>query len=244
MSQGFQVHPLSERLPQFAPRCRSGAVTGSDEPGFSCGFRGLAVEALVLQLLAGALRLTLRLNIEDTQWSVLAAEGPGSSCVVPLELLDDGRELGVQGWSASFGSRGRLRGVSAGVLLLLVWRRRMRMMKRGRKGRSGRTGGRRSIGHPVSRRGRGSPLLVADGCRAGVVVWAWTGGGGFALGQNTLLYHHWLRSLKQRGPVRDIRLLLRTNQVVTIGLLDLVVDNICDALKLARWIYTCEKQNE
>ena len=172
MSQGFKVHPLSERLPQFAPRYRNRAVTGSEQTGFSCGFRGLAVEALVLRLLAGALRLTLRLNIEDAQWSIPPAEGPGSSCVVPLELLDDGRKLGVQGRSASFGSRGRLRGVRAGVLLLMVWRRRrMRMMKRGRKGRSGRTGG-RSKRLSVRRRGRGTPLLVADGCRAGFVVWA------------------------------------------------------------------------
>lgn len=93
-------------------------MTGSDEAVFSCGFRGLGVVVLVLQLLERGLRLTLRLYIEDAQWSVFAAEGTGSSGVVPLELLDDGRKLGVQRRSASFGPCGRAGNASAGVLLL------------------------------------------------------------------------------------------------------------------------------
>lgn len=107
-SQGFKVHPLSERLPQFAPRCRNRTrpVTWSDEAMFTCGFSDLGVVALVLQLLERSLGLTLWLHIEDAQWSVFTVESSGTSSVVTLELLYDGREFGIQRWPASFGPCG------------------------------------------------------------------------------------------------------------------------------------------
>lgn len=71
----------------------------------TCGIIVLGVVALVLMLLERGLRLTLWLYIEDAQWSVFSAVG--SSSIVPLELLDDGREFGIQRWSASFGPCGR-----------------------------------------------------------------------------------------------------------------------------------------
>lgn len=42
-SQSFKVHPLSEGLPQFGPRCRNrtGAVTPPDETMVTCGFIAL-----------------------------------------------------------------------------------------------------------------------------------------------------------------------------------------------------------
>lgn len=60
------------------------------------------------------------------------------------------------------------------------------MMKRYRWRRPGGAGGGRSEGLFVGGRGRGSPLLALDGCRAGVGARTWRGG--FALGQKTLLY--------------------------------------------------------
>lgn len=225
-SQGFKVHPLSERLPQFAPWCRNRTrtrtITWSEEAMFPCGFA-----VLVLRLLQRRLRLTLWLYVEDAQWSVFPAEGSRSSSVIPLELLYDGGEFGIQRRSASFGPCGRAWSASAGVLLLQVWRRR-----------SGRTDG-RSIRLFVRRRGRGTALLVTDGCRAGVGVGTWIRGGGFALGQNTLLHHQWMGPIKQSGPVSHFLFLFVTNKKAAICLLYFAVDDVCDAVKLARWIYTC-----
>lgn len=103
-SQSFKVHPLSEGLPQFGSWCRNGtgAVTHPDETMVTCGFI-----ALVRGVQQGRLRLTLRLYVEDAQRSVFAAGGCGSSRVVSLQLLDDGREFGIQRRSAGFGPRGR-----------------------------------------------------------------------------------------------------------------------------------------
>lgn len=181
-SQSFKVHPLSEGLPQVGPRCRNrtGAVTHPDETMVTCGFI-----ALVRGVQQGRLRMTLRLYVEDAQRSVFAAAGCRSPRVISLQLLDDGREFGIQRRSAGFGPRGWAWSTSARVLLLLVWKG---MMEGGRKRRSGGTDW-RSVRLPVRGRGRGAALLVADGCGAGVVVGAWTWGGGFALGQNTLLHH-------------------------------------------------------
>lgn len=87
-------------------------MTRSEEGMFTCG-----ISAVVLVL---RLRLTLWLYIQDAQWGVFPAEGSSSSSVASLELLNDGREFGIQGWSASFGPGGRAWSASAGVLLLLV----------------------------------------------------------------------------------------------------------------------------
>lgn len=57
---------------------------------------------LKLQLLQRGLRLTRRWNVEDAQRSVSSAVARRSPGVVTLELLDDGRKLGVQRRSASF----------------------------------------------------------------------------------------------------------------------------------------------
>lgn len=243
-SHGFKAHPLSERLPQFAPWCRNRTrtVTGSDKAMFSCGFRGLGVVVWVLELLERGLRLNLWLYIEDTQWSIFPAEGSSSSSTVTLELLDDGRKLGIQRGSASFGSCGRTRSANTGVLLLLVWERRRRT-KRSREGRSGWASGRR-IRLLVRRRERSTPFLVACGRRTGVGVGAWTRGWGFALGQNTLLHYNWMAPIKKSGPIRHLLLLFMTNKKTAICLLYLVVDNICNALKFARWIYTCKSKVE
>lgn len=78
-------------------------MTRSEEAVFTCGFSVLGVVVVVLQLLERRLRLAVWLYVEDAQWSVFPADGSSSSCVAPLELLDDGREFGVQRWPASFG---------------------------------------------------------------------------------------------------------------------------------------------
>lgn len=132
-------------------------MTWAEEARFTCGFT-----ALVLHLLQRRRRLTLWLDVEDTQRSVFPAEGSRSSSVITLELLYDGRELGIQRRSASFGPYGRARNTSTRVLLLLVWGRRM---KRSRERRSGRTNG-RSIRLSVRGRRWGTALLAAVGWRA------------------------------------------------------------------------------
>lgn len=146
-SQGLEVHPLPEGLPQPGSRSRYGAVVGA------------GLFALVADVQQREWRLTLRLDVEDAQRGVFAAGGGGrASGVVALQLLNDGRELGVQGRSARLGPRGRWR--SRGVLLLLVvvggggWRRR-----RG----SGRASCRRRavVGLSVRGRRRGTALLAA-----------------------------------------------------------------------------------
>lgn len=109
--QGFKVHSLSERLPQFAARCRSRTwtwtITGSDKPTISCFLRRLKLGVLVVQRFERRLRRTLRVNVEDSQRSVLSADGGRASSVVPLELVDDGGELGIERRTARLGPRGR-----------------------------------------------------------------------------------------------------------------------------------------
>lgn len=236
-SQGFKVHPLSERLPQFASWCRNWTRTvDGSESMFGCGFRGLGVVVWVLELLGRGLRLHLWLHIENTQWSSFPSEGAGSPRAVTLELLDDGRKLGIQRWSASFGPCGQAWSANARVLLLLVWDRRRRT-KRNRKGGFGRVTG-WCIRISVRRRERCTPFLIAGGWSAG--VGAWTRSRCFALGQSTLLHYHWMGTIKQSGPIRHLLLLFMTNKKAAICLFYLVVDNICNALKFARWIYTCK----
>lgn len=149
VSQGLEVHPLSERLPHVAPggRNQAGAVLTSHFP--------------VLEVHLGGLRVTQWLHVQDAQRSVLSAGGSGPTGVVPLELLDDGRKLGIQRRSAGFGARRRAR---SAVLLLLV--RRRRGSTSGRRWRPGGASG-RSIRLSTHWRGRGLAFLAAAGCRDG-----------------------------------------------------------------------------
>lgn len=239
--QRFKVHPLSERLPQFAPWCgnRTRTIRGSHKAMISFGLRCLGGVVLVVQLLEGGLGLTLWVYIEHTQRSIFSTWGGGSSSIIPLELLDDGRKLGIQRWSACFGPCGWTWSASARILFLLVWGRRV-LIKRGRERRSGWAGG-SNIRLSVRGRRWSASLLAAVGSTAAVAgIGARIRGGGFALGQNTLLHYHWMGTIKQTGPVRCLFLLFMANKEVPICLLNFIVDNISDALKLARWIYTCK----
>lgn len=187
---------------------------------------------LKLPLLQRGLRLTRHWHVEDAQRSVSSAVACRSNGVVTLELLDDGRKLGVQRRSASFWA---CRWARNAILLLLVWRRRGSTS--GRRRGSGGTSG-RSIRLCARWRGRSSALLATIGCRGadGARVRC----GGFALGQNTLLHHQRMWPIKQSSPVSQVLFLFVTNKEAPVRFLDLVVNDVCDALKLARWVYTCK----
>lgn len=180
-------------------------------------------------------RLTLGLDVEDAQRGVFAAGGGGrASGVVALQLLDDGGELGVQRRSARLGPRGRRR--ARGVLLLLVvaggGRCRRRSVGAGRS--------RAVVGLSVGGRGRGAALLAAaEGGGAGGGGGGWAAGartrrGGFGLGGTDAPLHRQVAgAVEQRRPVGPSSVLLAADEEAAVRLLDLVVDHICDALKLA-----------
>lgn len=104
----FHVHLFSERFPQFAARCwnRTRTTDGSDK-AISCGFR-----SLVVQLLQRRMRLALWLHFKDPKRSIFS-QGCGATSA-------DGRKLGIQRWSASFGPCGWPCNASSRVLLFLV----------------------------------------------------------------------------------------------------------------------------
>lgn len=218
-SQGLEVHPLSERPPPGSrTRTRSGALTRSEEDALARGFVGL-------QLLQQGLGLTWRVHVQDPQRGVPPARSSASSGVVPLELLDDGGKLGVQGGSARFGARRR---PGSAVLLLLVRRRRRATRGRGRRpaGTSG-----RSVRLAARRRGRGSALLAAAGGRG--ADGARVRGGGFARRQNALLHRQRVRAVKQSRPVGHFLFLLAANEEAAVRFLYFGVDDVRDALKPA-----------
>lgn len=237
-SQGLQVHPLPEGLPQLGPGGGDGAVAG---PGQAEVARRLV--ALVAGVQQRQRRLTLRLDVEDAQGGVLAAGGAAAADVVALQLLDDGGELGVQGRAARLGARGP-RGPRA-VLLLLVGEGPLLVGGgRGRwPGRAGRRGG--AVGLSVGGRGRGAALLAAaaaDGCgagrggRAARAARARTRCGGLGLGGGggARLHRPLARPVEQRRPVGQTLVLLAADEEAAVRLLDPVVDQVCDALELAR----------
>lgn len=223
--QGLEVHPLSERLPPGC-RTRTGALTRSEVAVLARGF-------VALQLLQRGVGVTRRGRVEDAQRGVPSAQGSSSSAVAPLELLDDGGKLGVQGRPAGSGA-GRRPG--SAVLLLLVRRRRRRRSARGRRRRPGGTCG-RGIRLAARWRGRGSALLAAAGCRG--ADGARVRGGGLALGQKALLHHQRTRPVEQRGPVSRLRFPLAPDEEAAVRLLYFVVDDVRDALQPAGRVYTC-----
>lgn len=214
MSQGLEVHPLPERLPPGC-RTRTGAWARSEEAVLARGFVGL-------QLLQRGLGLAWWGHIQDAQRGVLSASG-----VVPLELLDDGGKLGVQGRSARFGARRR---PGDAVLLLLVGRRRRPTGGRRRRRRPAGESG-RGIRLAAIWRGWGSALLAAVGCRG--ADGAGGRGGGLALGQDALLHQQRTRAVKQGGPVSHFLVLLAADEEAAVRFLDFVVDDVRDALEPA-----------
>lgn len=178
-------------------------------------------------------RLTLGLDVEDAQRGVFAAGAGGrASGVVALQLLDDGGELGVQRRSARLGPRGRRR--ARGVLLLLVVAGSGRCRRR--SGGAGRS--RAVVGLSVGGRGRCAALLAAaEGGGAGGgggAAGARTRRGGFGLGGTEAPLHRQVAgAVEQRRPVGPSSVLLAADEEAAVRLLDLVVDHVCDALKLA-----------
>ena len=94
-SPALGVHLLPERLPRFAPWGRHGAQPEVRRQGPGPGVVSVGAPGVRVLGVTGAVGL----HVEVSQGGILPTQGRGPPTpggVVPLELLDDGGELGVQ----------------------------------------------------------------------------------------------------------------------------------------------------